>query len=37
MNSGALIIFDDLIEFIEQAADMCPDTADYITVLSSQE
>ena len=37
MNSGALVIFDDLIEFIEQAADMCADTADYINVLSSQE
>lgn len=37
MNSGALIIFDDLIEFIEHAADMCADTADYIIVLSSRE
>ncbi len=37
MNSGALVIFDDLIEFIEQAADMCADTADYILVLSSRE
>jgi predicted phosphate transport protein (TIGR00153 family) len=37
MNNGALVIFDDLIEFIEQAADMCADTADYINVLSSQE
>ena len=37
MNSGAMVIFDDLIEFIEQAADMCADTADYILVLSSRE
>ena len=34
---GAMVIFDDLIEFIEQAADMCADTADYILVLSSRE
>ncbi len=37
MNSGAMVIFDDLIEFIEHAADMCADTADYIRVLSSRE
>ena len=37
MNTGAIIIFDDLIEFIEQAADMCADTADYIITLSSKE
>ncbi|MCW4000291.1 MAG: DUF47 domain-containing protein [Candidatus Bathyarchaeota archaeon] len=37
INCGALVIFDDLIEFIEQAADMCADTADYILVLSSRE
>lgn len=37
MNCGAMVIFDDLIEFIEQAADMCADTADYIQVLSSRE
>ena len=37
MNPGALIIFDDLIEFLEHAADMCADTADYISVLSSRE
>jgi predicted phosphate transport protein (TIGR00153 family) len=36
INSGAMVIFDDLIEFIEHAADMCADTADYISVLSSQ-
>jgi len=32
-----MVIFDDLIEFIEQASDMCADTADYILVLSSRE
>jgi predicted phosphate transport protein (TIGR00153 family) len=37
INPGALIIFDDLIEFIEHAADMCADTADYIAILSSRE
>jgi len=37
VNCGAMVIFDDLIEFIEHAADMCADTADYIVVLSSRE
>ena len=37
INCGALVIFDDLIEFVEHAADMCADTADYILVLSSRE
>jgi predicted phosphate transport protein (TIGR00153 family) len=37
INAGAMVIFDDLIEFIEHAADMCADTADYILVLSSRE
>ncbi len=37
MNLGAIIIFDNLVEFIEQAADMCADTADYIIILSSRE
>ena len=37
LNCGAMVIFDDLIEFIEHAADMCADTADYIVVLSSRE
>jgi predicted phosphate transport protein (TIGR00153 family) len=36
-NCGVMVIFDDLIEFIEHAADMCADTADYILVLSSRE
>jgi len=37
INSGAMVIFDDLIEFIEQAADMCADTADYILTLTTTE
>lgn len=37
MNRGAVVIFDDLVEFIEQAADNCADTADYIRILSSRE
>lgn len=37
INVGAMVIFDDLVEFIEHAADMCADTADYIVVLSSRE
>jgi hypothetical protein len=37
MNAGAMVIFDDLIEFIEHAADMCADTADYIVILASRE
>jgi len=36
INCGAMVIFDDLIEFIEHAADMCADTADYIIVLSNE-
>jgi predicted phosphate transport protein (TIGR00153 family) len=37
MNCGAMVIFDDLIEFIEHAADMCADTADYISIFSSRD
>jgi len=37
MDSGSMVIFDDLIEFIEHAADMCADTADYIVILASRE
>ncbi|MEM3442330.1 MAG: DUF47 family protein [Candidatus Bathyarchaeia archaeon] len=37
MNAGAMVIFDDLVEFIEHAADMCADTADYIVILASRE
>ena len=36
-NSCGLLLIEDLIEFIEHAADMCADTADYILVLSSRE
>jgi len=37
INCGVMVIFDDLIEFIEHAADMCADTADYIVILASRE
>ena len=37
VNSGAMIILDDLIEFLEEAADMCADTADYIVTLASSD
>lgn len=37
MDSGSIVIFDDLVEFIEHAADMCADTADYIVILASRE
>jgi uncharacterized protein Yka (UPF0111/DUF47 family) len=37
VDPGTLLILDNLIEFMEQAADMCADTADYIAVLSSEE
>jgi predicted phosphate transport protein (TIGR00153 family) len=36
-NPGALIIFNDLIKYIEYAADKCADTADYIITLASLE
>ncbi len=37
INCGAMVILDDLVEFLEDAADMCADTADYINVLSNRE
>lgn len=37
INCGAMVILDDLVEFLEEAADMCADTADYINVLSNRE
>lgn len=37
MNCGTMVILDDLVEFIEHAADMCADTADYIVILASRE
>ncbi len=37
VDAGTLLILNNLIEFMEQAADMCADTADYILVLASEE
>ncbi|MEM2439787.1 MAG: DUF47 family protein [Candidatus Bathyarchaeia archaeon] len=37
IDSGSMVILDDLVEFIEHAADMCADTADYIVILASRE
>jgi len=37
MNRGVMVIFDDLMKFIEQAADVCADTVDYIFVPSGRE
>jgi predicted phosphate transport protein (TIGR00153 family) len=37
IDAGTLLILNNLIEFMEQAADMCADTADYIAVLASEE
>jgi predicted phosphate transport protein (TIGR00153 family) len=37
INCGAMVIFDDLIEFIEHASDMCADTGDYIVILANRE
>jgi predicted phosphate transport protein (TIGR00153 family) len=36
VNSGALLILNNLLEFMEQASDMCADTADYIAILASE-
>jgi predicted phosphate transport protein (TIGR00153 family) len=36
VDAGTLLILNNLIEFMEQAADMCADTADYIEVLASE-
>jgi len=36
VDPGTLLILDNLAEFMEQAADMCADTADYIAVLASE-
>lgn len=35
LNSGALIIINNLLEFMERASDTCADTADYIRMLAS--
>lgn len=37
MNTGVLIVLDDMFEFLEEAADMCADTADYIVTLAGAE
>jgi predicted phosphate transport protein (TIGR00153 family) len=37
INCGSITIFNDLFEFIEQAADMCADTADYIVMLAEKD
>ena len=36
IDAGTLVILNNLIEFMEQAADVCADTADYISTLASQ-
>jgi predicted phosphate transport protein (TIGR00153 family) len=36
VDLGTLLILNNLIEFMEQAADICADTADYIAVLASE-
>jgi predicted phosphate transport protein (TIGR00153 family) len=36
IDAGTLLILNSLIEFMEQAADVCADTADYISTLASQ-
>ena len=36
VNSGALLILNNPLEFMEQASDMCADTADYIAILASE-
>lgn len=37
VDAGTLLLLNSLIEFMEQAADMCADTADYIEVLASED
>jgi predicted phosphate transport protein (TIGR00153 family) len=36
VDAGTLLILNNLTEFMEQAADVCADTADYINILASQ-
>jgi len=36
VDAGTLLILNSLVEFMEQAADTCADTADYISILASQ-
>lgn len=37
VDPGTLLLLDNLVEFMEQAADMGADTADYIVVLAGEE
>ena len=37
MNAPTLIVVKDLIEAMEQASDMCDDTADYVRTLAAAE
>lgn len=36
VDPATLLILNNLLEFMEQAADMCADTADYIAILASE-
>jgi len=36
VDSGTLLILNNLSEFMEQAADTCADTADYIAMLAAE-
>jgi predicted phosphate transport protein (TIGR00153 family) len=36
VDSGTLLMLNSLVEYMEQAADMCADTADYILILASE-
>ena len=36
VDSATLLILNNLLEFMEQAAEMCADTADYIAILASE-
>lgn len=36
VDAGTLLMLNNLVEFMEQAADTCADTADYIVVLASE-
>lgn len=37
MNAPTFMVLGDLIESMEEAADMCADTADFVSVLASTE
>jgi uncharacterized protein Yka (UPF0111/DUF47 family) len=36
VDSGTLLILNNLAEYMEQAADTCADTADYIALLATE-